>query len=87
MEFATTWPTYDLDAKTRALLGYARLLSESPMLVDDATIEALREAGLSGPRRSTRRRRLSRFSTSPVDWKPHPVFRQTSSRPARRRMV
>ncbi len=45
MGFATTWPTYDLDAKTGALLGYARLLTESPMRVDDAAIETLRSAG------------------------------------------
>lgn len=45
MGFATTWPTYDLDAKTGALLGYAKLLTESPMLVDDDAIDALRSAG------------------------------------------
>lgn len=45
MEFATSWPTYDLDPKTRALLGYAKTLTESPLLVDDATIEMLRTAG------------------------------------------
>lgn len=44
-EFATTWPRYDLDPKTRALLGYAKTLTESPMVVDDASIEALRAAG------------------------------------------
>jgi uncharacterized protein YciW len=45
MEFATTWPTYDFDAKTHALLGYARLVTESPSLVDDGAIQALHEAG------------------------------------------
>ncbi len=44
-EFATTWPEYDLDPKTRALLGYAKKLTETPSLVDDADIEALRSAG------------------------------------------
>ena len=39
MEFATTWPTYDLDAETRALLAYATLLTEAPMRIDDAAIE------------------------------------------------
>ena len=45
MEFATTWQTYDLDAKTHALLGYAKLLTESPIQVDDAAIQVLRTAG------------------------------------------
>ena len=45
VEFATTWPTYDLEPKTRALLSYAKLLTESPILVDDAAIAALRSAG------------------------------------------
>jgi alkylhydroperoxidase family enzyme len=45
MEFAATWSAYDLDAKTGALLGYAKLLTESPTLVDDAAIDALRSAG------------------------------------------
>lgn len=45
MEFATSWPTYDLDLRTRALLGYAKLLTETPLLVDDAAIQALRAAG------------------------------------------
>ncbi len=44
-EFATTWPTYDLDAKTRALLGYAKKLTETPALIDDADIDTLRSAG------------------------------------------
>ncbi len=44
-EFATTWPEYDLDPKTRALLGYAKKLTETPCLVNDADIEAMRSAG------------------------------------------
>lgn len=44
-EFATTWPTYDLDQKTRALLTYAKKLTEEPSMSEDADVEALREAG------------------------------------------
>jgi alkylhydroperoxidase family enzyme len=44
-EFATTWPQYDLDEKTRALLFYARKLTESPGMVEDSDVEALRSAG------------------------------------------
>ena len=44
-EFATTWPTYDLDTKTRALLTYAKKLTETPAAVDEAAFEALRTAG------------------------------------------
>lgn len=44
-EFATTWPQYDLDPKTRALLTYAKKLTETPSGVDDSDIEALRAAG------------------------------------------
>ncbi len=44
-EFATTWPTYDLDAKTRALLGYAQKLTDMPAAVEDADIADLRAAG------------------------------------------
>ena len=44
-EFATTWPTYELDSKTRALLVYAKLLTETPLLVDEVAIEELRAAG------------------------------------------
>lgn len=44
-EFATTWPTYDLDPKTRALLTYAKKLTEAPAAIDDADIEALHAAG------------------------------------------
>lgn len=44
-EFATTWPLYDLDPKTRALLGYAKKLTESSAGMEDADFDALREAG------------------------------------------
>jgi uncharacterized peroxidase-related enzyme len=44
-DFATTWPTYDLDGPTRALLAYAKKLTESPGLMEDADVEALRAAG------------------------------------------
>lgn len=44
-EFASTWPTYDLDAKTRALLEYAKRLTEAPALIEDADFDALRVAG------------------------------------------
>jgi uncharacterized peroxidase-related enzyme len=44
-EFATRWPEYDLDAKTRALLAYAKKLTEKPSQIEDADIAALRAAG------------------------------------------
>ena len=44
-EFATTWPTYDLDPKTRALLSYAKKLTEEPSMVENADVDALRAAG------------------------------------------
>lgn len=44
-DFATTWPLYELDPKTRALLTYAKKLTQEPGMVDDADIEALRLAG------------------------------------------
>lgn len=44
-EFATTWPEYDLDSKTRGLLRYASKLTETPSLVDSEDIAALRETG------------------------------------------
>jgi alkylhydroperoxidase family enzyme len=43
-DFATTWPTYDLDPKTRALLAYAKKLTEAPAAVSDADIDSLRNA-------------------------------------------
>jgi len=45
LEFATLWPTYDLDAKTRALLAYAQKLTETPSLLEDRDFEALRTVG------------------------------------------
>lgn len=44
-EFATTWPTYDLDAKTHALLAYAKKLTQEPSMVEDSDIEDMRSAG------------------------------------------
>ena len=44
-EFATTWPTYELDPKTRALLSYAKKLTEEPNMLEDADVDALRAAG------------------------------------------
>ena len=44
-EFATTWPEYELDAKTRTLLAYASKLTEYPALLEDADFEKLRGAG------------------------------------------
>ncbi len=44
-EFATTWPQYDLDRKTHALLAYAKKLTQEPSMVEDPDIEALRKAG------------------------------------------
>lgn len=46
-EFATTWPQYDLDDPTRALLSYASKLTETPSMVDEPDIAELREAGWS----------------------------------------
>ncbi len=44
-EFATEWPLYDLDAKTRELLSYATKLTDNPASVEDADISALKAAG------------------------------------------
>jgi alkylhydroperoxidase family enzyme len=44
-EFATDWPTYELDEKTRALLTYATKLTDSPGAIEDADIDSLRSAG------------------------------------------
>lgn len=44
-EFATTWRTYQLDDKTRALLEYTEKLTKNPSQVKDTDIEALRSAG------------------------------------------
>lgn len=43
-EFATTWRTYDLDAKTMSLLEYAEKLTKAPGMIDDGDIDALRAA-------------------------------------------
>lgn len=44
-EFATTWPEYDLDPGTRAMLGYASKLTETPGLIDSDDTAALASAG------------------------------------------
>jgi uncharacterized peroxidase-related enzyme len=44
-DFATEWPTYDLDGRTRALLSYATKLTEAPSQIEDTDIDALRAAG------------------------------------------
>ena len=44
-EFATTWPQYNLDRKTQALLSYAKKLTQEPNMVEDSDIEELRAAG------------------------------------------
>lgn len=44
-EFATAWPTYDLDQKTRTLLSYATKLTEEPSMIEDEDVEDLRAAG------------------------------------------
>lgn len=45
MEFASTWHQYDLDPKTRALLEYAKKVTDAPAMVGDSDISKLREAG------------------------------------------
>lgn len=42
---SATWPTHEHDPKSYALLAYAKKLTESPPLVDEAAIEELRAAG------------------------------------------
>jgi alkylhydroperoxidase family enzyme len=44
-EFATNWPTYELDDGTRALLAYVTKLTDSPNMLEAADFEALRAAG------------------------------------------
>jgi len=44
-EFATTWPTYELDPKTRALLDYTKKLTETPGAIEEADFDVLRAAG------------------------------------------
>ena len=44
-EFATTWPQYELDRKTHALLAYAKKLTQEPNMVEDSDVEGLQAAG------------------------------------------
>lgn len=44
-EFASTWHTYDLDEKTYALLAFAKKVTESPSMVGDSDVQALKDAG------------------------------------------
>lgn len=44
-EFTTTWRTYALPPKTRALLAYAEKLTEAPAMLEDADVDELRRAG------------------------------------------
>lgn len=44
-EFATTWPEFDLDPKTRAMLSYASKLTEAPGMVGVDEVESLKAAG------------------------------------------
>ena len=46
-DFATTWRTYDLDAKTMSLLAYAEKLTKAPGMIDDGDIDALQASGWS----------------------------------------
>ena len=46
-EFATTWRTYELDDKTRALLAYAEKLTNHPSQLGDDDVTELRETGWS----------------------------------------
>lgn len=48
-EFATAWPTYDLDRRTRALLAYARKLTLEPDSLEDADLESMLSAGWDEP--------------------------------------
>src|SRR5215204_5668787 len=68
-EFATIWPQYDLDEKTRALLAYANKLTQEPSMMEDSDIEDLRAAGWD-ERGYTKPQRSSHTSTTPVGWKP-----------------
>lgn len=43
-EFATTWPGYDLDDKTRALLTYDKKSTQHPNMIEDSDVEAMRAA-------------------------------------------
>lgn len=78
-EFAATWPQYDLDSKTRALLSYAKKLTQEPSMVEDTDVEALREAGWDeqGIYEATA---SPPCSTTVVGWRPLPACRWTGSR-------
>jgi uncharacterized protein YciW len=45
LSFATEWPLYDLDEKTRSLLTYAAKLTDAPGAIDEEDVMALRVAG------------------------------------------
>ena len=45
LEFATTWRTYQLDGKTRALLEYAEKLTKAPSEIEDTEVNAVHAAG------------------------------------------
>ena len=62
-EFATTWPQYDLDQKTHALLAYAKKLTQEPSMMEDSDVEAYEKPdGMS--KGSTKPRLSSPCSTS-----------------------
>ena len=44
-EFDTTWSTYDLDPKTRALLTFAKKLTVAPSTIENADVDAVRATG------------------------------------------
>jgi uncharacterized peroxidase-related enzyme len=44
-EFVQKWPDYPIDAPTRALLRYAKRLTQTPDQITDLDITSLREAG------------------------------------------
>ena len=44
-EFATTWPQFDLDEPTKALLAYATKLTDMPSMIEESDLDALRDAG------------------------------------------
>ena len=64
-EFATSWPEYDLDPKTRALLDYAQKLTELPIAIEDADVAALAAAGWddAGIREITRLAAFNNFTS------------------------
>jgi uncharacterized peroxidase-related enzyme len=46
-EFATNWPQYDLGDDTRAMLQYATKLTETPSMMEESDIAALKASGFS----------------------------------------